>query len=106
MWLPLFVEVLLRSKELSVPFRYVFSMRHFPEMKIQSNEGEENKVNKPVNSIINFVNESYQQPLDSIIEDFIELAYADMRFAYSFYFLSFLLSIDYGTNSSLLLGLL
>lgn len=80
-------------------------MKHFPEIKIHSNEEKGNVMNKPVNSIINFINQASLQPLDSIIEDFIELSYADMRFAYSFLFISSIYLIDYGIISSLLLGL-
>ena len=66
-------------------------MRHFPELRIHSNEEKRNEMNNPMNSIINYINQASLQSLNSIIEDFIELSYADIRFAYSFLLLIFLL---------------
>lgn len=82
-WLPLFVEVLLRSDELNVSFRLSEEVERFPQVIVKACKECSDKVNPSVNRLIHYTNHASQMTLMPLIDDLIELAYADMHFAYA-----------------------
>lgn len=79
----MFVEVLLRSDELNASFRLSEEMSRFPQVVVTACKECSDKKNPSVNRMIHYTNHASQMTLMPLVDDLIELAYADMHFAYS-----------------------
>lgn len=79
-WLPLFVEILIRSKDIHHSFHFSPEMRLFPEIAITLDPVEESLPNY-MKQILHAMCQRNKLELSDVEGNILELAYGDMRIA-------------------------
>ena len=83
-WLPLFVEVLLTTTDWSDSVSLSKVMKHFPSLRLQVHSTGTTK-ESVLQSLHLMKESSYDNNLNIVLNDLIQLSYADIRTAYRYY---------------------
>ena len=83
-WLPLFVEILLTTPDWLDSISLSKVMKHFPSLRLQVNSTGTTKESL-LQSLHLMKESSSSNNLNTVLNDLIQLSYADIRIAYRYY---------------------